>query len=110
KDADRPTSQSKRRVLRHVTTSVLRGGDMSQYNAVKSAEGSIPFRTLRFELQRGVGIGTVLVRTRTFVDGLEERSATKGIQIFHFDDAIDEGQRFAPRNGDIPDLDEALQG
>ena len=50
--------------------------------AVKSAEGSFPFRVLRFELQRGVGIGTVLVRTRAFVDGLEERSAVKGIQIF----------------------------
>ena len=50
--------------------------------AVKLAEGSFPFRVLRFELQRGVGIGTVLVRTRAFVDGLEERSAIKGIQVF----------------------------
>jgi len=47
--------------------------------AVKSAEGSFPFRVLRFELQRGVGIGRMFVEARAFVDGLEERSAREGI-------------------------------
>ena len=69
-----------------------------------------PFRVLRFELQRGVGIGMVLVRARAFVDGLEKRSATIGIQIFNLDHGIDRGHRSAPRDGDIPDLDEALKG
>ena len=71
---------------------------------------SIHFRCFLFELQRGVGIGRVLVRTKAFVDGLEKRSATIGVQVFNLDHAIDRWQWFAPRDGDISDLDEAFEG
>ena len=70
---------------------------------------SIRFRSFRLELQRGIGIGKVLVRTKAFVDGLENRSATKGVQVFNFDHAIDCGQQFAPRDGDTSNFDEGLR-
>src|SRR5271170_6875841 len=71
---------------------------------------SISFRAFGFELQRGVGIGRMLVPTKAFVDGLEKRSATEGVQIFNLDHALDRRQQFTPRDGDISDLDEGLQG
>ena len=71
---------------------------------------SISFRSFRFELQRGVDIGRVLVGTRAFVDGLEKRSATKGVQVFNFDHAIDRWQWFASRDGDTSNFNEGLQG
>ena len=43
---------------------------------------SFPFHAFPLELQRGISIRTVLVRARAFVDGLKERSAEEGIQIF----------------------------
>ena len=52
----------------------------------------------------------MLVRTKAFVDGLEKRSATKGVQVFNLDHAIDRWQWFAPGDGDIADLDEAFEG
>ncbi len=52
----------------------------------------------------------MLVRTRAFIDGLEECSAGKGVKIFDFGEAALRRERVIGGNGDVADLDEGRLG
>ncbi len=60
----------------------------------------------RFELERVIGVGRVLVRTRAFIDGLKQRPAREGIEILDFDDDARKREQMIGGDSDVADLDE----